>query len=200
MTTPDSSDNNQPKQTEAAENNQGEPTSEINLSTPWGNSNYMSVRLPKESNSIEGPITLIRGNNADSSQPENGEEAENNQGEISLSTPWGGENTGRIITNNFYGNPSLEGASTFIKERTQLHQIYIQEEAKTKRLWLILSVVSLLVALTLMVFAPEGRQTLSYWVGGALLIFAAGAAGYKRVWGKSSIFSVGADQDKEEIF
>lgn len=74
-----------------------------------------------------------------------------------------------------------------------------QEEQKTKRLWLVLAVVALLAALALLVFAPPGRETLSYWIGGALLIFAAGAAGYKRVWGKSKLFSVGADQDRRDL-
>lgn len=149
--------------------------------------------------------------NPDNNQADQSQEPDNSQSElgdestIRLSTPWGRENIistrGKKLSlaNEYtYSGSAPAEARAFITERTQLHQTYIQEEAKTKRLWLILSVVSLLVALTLMIFAPEGRQTLSYWIGGALLIFAAGAAGYKRVWGKSSIFSVGADQDRHE--
>ncbi len=73
------------------------------------------------------------------------------------------------------------------------------EEEKTKRLWLIMAFVAMLAALLILVYAPPGRETLSHWLGGALLIFAAGAAGYKRVWGKAPGFSVGADQDKREF-
>jgi hypothetical protein len=88
--------------------------------------------------------------------------------------------------------------SQFISERTKLHQVYIQEEARTKRLWLSLAVFLLIAALALIMFAPPGREILSYWIGGALLLFAGGAAGYKRVWGKSNVFSMGADQDQHE--
>ena len=72
-------------------------------------------------------------------------------------------------------------------------------EQKTKRLWLMLSVASLLVALLIVTFAPAGRETLSYWIGGGLVIFAAGSAGYKRVWGRGPKVSIGADQDKRDI-
>ncbi len=80
-----------------------------------------------------------------------------------------------------------------------MHKAYIEEQEKTKRLWLVLSVIALLSALALIVFAPEGRETLSYWIGGALLVFSAGAAGFKRVWGKSKVFSLGADQDTNQL-
>ncbi len=57
----------------------------------------------------------------------------------------------------------------------------------------------ILGAAGLLVFAPEGRETVSYVIGGALSIFAAGAAGFKRVWGKTPITSVGADQSQEQL-
>jgi hypothetical protein len=68
------------------------------------------------------------------------------------------------------------------------------ELEKTKRLWLILTVVSILVALTLITFAPEERETLSYWLGAALVLFAAGAAGYRRVWATALGTSLTADR------
>lgn len=79
-----------------------------------------------------------------------------------------------------------------LKERNRL--LLLQEEHRTKRLWLALAAGSTLIALLIIVFAPEGRETLSYWIGATLLIFAAGAAGYKRVWGKAPGVGVGADQ------
>lgn len=84
-------------------------------------------------------------------------------------------------------------------QKDHLAAEHLIELEKTKRLWLILSVAALLVALLIITFAPEGRQTLSYWLGGALLVFAAGAAGYRRVLGKAPGFSVGADQDKRKM-
>ncbi|WP_176464520.1 hypothetical protein [Flectobacillus sp. BAB-3569] len=42
--------------------------------------------------------------------------------------------------------------------------------------------------------APEGKETLSYVVCGLLFIFAAGAVGYKRVWGKIPFTEFKADQ------
>jgi hypothetical protein len=44
----------------------------------------------------------------------------------------------------------------------------------------------------------SGRETLSYWIGATLVIFAAGAVGYKRVWGKTKDVSMGADHRSEE--
>ena len=75
----------------------------------------------------------------------------------------------------------------------------IPETEKTKRLWLALAFVAMLAALLILVYTPPGREMLSYWIGGALLIFAAGAAGYKRVWGKAPGFSVRSGQDKEKV-
>lgn len=105
----------------------------------------------------------------------------------------------RLTSLNFEAD-SLEEAEIhkeMLKEMLVLERY--KEEQKTKRLWLVLAVVAVLVSLILITFAPDGRETLSYWIGGVLLIFAAGAAGYKRVWGKSKLFEVGADQDKRDL-
>jgi hypothetical protein len=109
-------------------------------------------------------------------------------GEIRLSTPWGGPEPTNVSTN---GGEIV--SATFIRERTRVHEVYIQEQSKSKRIGLVLSAVLILAATLILVFAPPGREQLSYWIGAALLVFAAGAAGYKRIWGRSAVFSVGAD-------
>ena len=87
----------------------------------------------------------------------------------------------------------------FVRERTRVHETYIIEQERTKRIGMILSVMLILGAGALILFAPEGRETLSYWIGAALIIFAAGAMGYKRVWGKSKNVVIGADQDQRDL-
>ncbi len=90
------------------------------------------------------------------------------------------------------GEPESE--ITFIQERTRVHEIYIREEARTKRLTLIIAVVLFLLGCSVILFAPSGREAAFNWIGAAILVIAAGSAGYKRVWGKSKLFEVGADQ------
>jgi hypothetical protein len=82
----------------------------------------------------------------------------------------------------------------FIRLRTELHREWLRESEKTKRLSLALAAVLVLAAFGAMLFAPAGREVLSYWAGGALLVSAAGAAGYKRVWGRTALGSMGGDQ------
>ena len=50
------------------------------------------------------------------------------------------------------------------------------------------------LALTLIALYPEGREHQVYAISTALLVCAAGAFGYKRVWGKAdSLAEVGAE-------
>ena len=88
---------------------------------------------------------------------------------------------------------------TFLQERTRLHETYIKEQERTKRIGMIAAMILILGAAALILFAPAGRETLSYWIGAALVIFAAGAMGYPRVWGKSKNISFGADQDQRDL-
>jgi len=94
---------------------------------------------------------------------------------------------------------SAEVESDFLKERTRLHELYIRQEALNRRIGLILAFLLILSAALFVLFAPEGRQTLSYWIGAALVIFAAGAAGFGRVWAKAMQISFGADGDKRAL-
>ncbi|ENU5815648.1 hypothetical protein ACE34P_003248 [Vibrio fluvialis] len=122
---------------------------------------------------------------------------EKNKGDkssIHISAPWGGSNIMQSVSRVSRDNPV--DPNHFVSERTRVHEAYIIEQEKTKRLSLILSAVLLLAACLIFIFAPEGREQVSTWIGVALVITAAGAAGYKRVWGKSKIISFGADNGR----
>jgi len=100
-----------------------------------------------------------------------------------LSTPWGGTNiVGRRGMSASLANCKTDKTSdTFITERTRLHELFIREQAKTKRLSLILAATLLLAAVAAVLLAPSGREVVSYWLGAALFVFSAGAAGYGKV-------------------
>jgi hypothetical protein len=103
-----------------------------------------------------------------------------------MSSPWGTD-----------AGASMEfKADDMIRGRTELHVQALKEEEKTKRLALVVTAVMVLGAMLGIVFAPAGREVVSYWIGATLLVFAAGAAGYKRVWGRSRLLDVGGDQNK----
>ncbi len=129
------------------------------------------------------------------------EDSESGIVDISLSTPWKSSqsvrmsNVAKCRANNV-DHPFGQG---FVKERTRLHETYIRETARTKRIGLVLAFALILSGALVVLFAPPGRETLSYWMGAALVIFAAGAVGFGRVWGKASRISFGADQDRREL-
>lgn len=89
----------------------------------------------------------------------------------------------------------------YMAARTPLHlQVFnnemeldftrIKEEQKTKRLAMILSVLLILSAMLIILFAPEGKQELSFWLGGAILISVAGILGFTRMKIKSNDIGV----------
>ncbi len=114
----------------------------------------------------------------------------NKQDEVKLSAPWGGYQQKFSQSGKF--NHS-EASKHFVEERSKVHTQYIIEQEKTKRLGLVLSVILLIVAMLIVLFSPEGKEIVSYWIGGALLLFSAGAAGYKRLWAKTPLIEVDAD-------
>ena len=120
-------------------------------------------------------------------------EENNNRNEINISTPWGGS---KIAEHRQSAVGSDEVTIEFVKERTRLHESYIKEEANSKRLALILSAFLFVTALFVVMFAPAGREKLSYWVGATLLLFSAGAAGYKRLWVKAPLITFEANDKK----
>lgn len=126
-----------------------------------------------------------------STQSKSGEKVPTDKSRIELSVPWGGP---------LQVGPSGDGSEDlFIKERTRLHEYYIRQESINKRIGLILAFLLILAAVLVVLFAPEGRETMSYWVGAALIVFAAGAVGFGRVWAKASQISFGADGDKRPL-
>ncbi|MDU9050768.1 MAG: hypothetical protein Q3M30_18115 [Candidatus Electrothrix sp. Rat3] len=130
----------------------------------------------------------------------NGNEDNNEKaGRIELSVPWELKPNIGHVPINISEKSSSEIYHLFIKERTRLHEIYIREQSKNKRIGLVLSFLLILMASLLLIFAPEGRETLSYWIGTALIIFSAGTLGFGRVWGKAANISFGADQDKRNL-
>ena len=123
--------------------------------------------------------------------------------EVNLSVPWDLGLSLRTyfawLRYNSIGTSSEDVAKLFVKERTRLHESYIREQERTKRVGLILSAILILAAAGMVLFAPSGRETLSYWIGAALVIFAGGAGGYKRVWGKTKSITFAADQDQRKL-
>jgi hypothetical protein len=118
-----------------------------------------------------------------------------NEIRISLSTPWGNipQALGRASRCNLDGDAQVD---LFIRERSRLHEIYLHGEERSRRFGLLLAFMLIVIAAAFIQFAPTGREKMSYWVGGALLIFAAGASGFGRIWGRTSRISFGADQDR----
>lgn len=80
-----------------------------------------------------------------------------------------------------FGTSDPEAGKLFLETRSQLHALYIRETEKTKRTALWLAAGLLALACLIPVFAPVGRETISYWVSIALFVFAAGAMGYSSI-------------------
>lgn len=114
---------------------------------------------------------------------------------ICLSTPW--ISTANVFTSAswmpWHIRESRKLQALFLAERSRVHEVYIREEHKTKRLSMIIAATLTMVSVVIMVFAPAGRETLSYWLGAAILVIAAGSMGYKRIRGKTPGFSLRAD-------
>jgi hypothetical protein len=79
------------------------------------------------------------------------------------------------------GTRSSEVAKHFITERTRAHEKYIKETETTRRIYIYLATILLIFACVIPVFAPPGREPISYFASLTLLIFSAGAAGYTTI-------------------
>src|SRR5262249_28254928 len=79
-----------------------------------------------------------------------------------------------------------------VEVRSRVHEEWIRQNARTKRLALIIGAVLFFAGCQVIVFAPSGRETVAAIVGAAMLVVAAGTAGYRRVWGRRPLVSVGA--------
>ena len=105
---------------------------------------------------------------------------------INISAPWD-EDCRLVYLDDLDESSISDSAKHFVSERSKVHLAYIMEQEKSKRLGLILSVILLLSAMLIILFAPKDKEILSYWLGAALTIFSAGAAGYKRIWAKGPL-------------
>ena len=92
----------------------------------------------------------------------------------------------------------VETHTAFSRERSRVHEVFICERAKNERLGLVLSFLLILAATSAVLFAPQGRETMSYWLGAALLVFAGGASGFGHVWAKTPGFSFGAGSSSDD--
>jgi hypothetical protein len=71
--------------------------------------------------------------------------------------------------------------NTFVRERTAAHTEYIRQTEKTKRTGYGLAAGLLAIAIVIPVFAPSGRETVSWITSATLALFAAGAFGFSRL-------------------
>ena len=100
---------------------------------------------------------------------------------MELTPPWVSDGQHRICAyepSNISESIDDLTNETFIMERTRLHEIYIKEKERTKRLYLLLSASLIALAAILPVLAPAGREITSYLVSASILVFCGGAAGY----------------------
>jgi hypothetical protein len=100
-------------------------------------------------------------------------EARQTEAYADLAAPWRMSNIGYAL------HPAE--MEEFIRLRTDLHGLYIREAQRTHRIGMGLAAALLAFACAIPVFAPPGRETLSYWVGLALFVFAAGSMGYSSI-------------------
>lgn len=119
---------------------------------------------------------------------------------VSMSPPWVGDKS--CIRNNW----AMQNASSsydderlieFVKRRSEVHERYISETEKTRRLSLGLAALAFIAALLVLAFVPKDDSILSYGIAVTLLVTAAGAAGYKRVWAKTSKIEVSVDENSQ---
>ena len=75
-----------------------------------------------------------------------------------------------------------KSADLFVQERTALHALFVTETQKTKRLGLILAAGLLALACIIPIFAPAGREVVSYWISISLFVFSAGAIGFTNIF------------------
>lgn len=73
---------------------------------------------------------------------------------------------------------SIESLNNFVAVRTGLHSQYITQLEKTKRISIITCAALIGLSILLPVFAPDGRETVSYLGAAALVVLAAGVAGF----------------------
>src|SRR5216684_338872 len=101
-----------------------------------------------------------------------------NQITTKLIPPWGDDPCMQAIAQ---GRLADQATAAFIAKRTELHQTFVRETEKTRRLGLLLTACLLALGCCIPIFAPLGRETLSWWISAALFVFAAGAMGFTTI-------------------
>ncbi|MEM0966108.1 MAG: hypothetical protein AAGJ81_08180 [Verrucomicrobiota bacterium] len=119
--------------------------------------------------------------------------SENELSEVNLSAPWGTVNGCQNIA-----RVSRIDAKEFVETRSKVHETYIIENEKTKRMCLWIACISFISSCLVLIFGPEGKEVMTYLLGASLMIISAGAVGYKRVWGKTEKFEFGASNFEEK--
>ena len=132
---------------------------------------------------------------------ENEKDGNKQRSRISMTTPWdGGISNVAAVSRHTRGDIGPQGAESmgdidlnnFVKERSVVHTEYIRQAEITKRWAMIVGSVCILLSAIVLVFAPEGREIISYLIGIVLLIVAAGAFGYSRIKIRKDDLEVGA--------
>lgn len=118
------------------------------------------------------------------------------RGRVRLSAPWSHVLVGDH--RQMAACVSDADLESFVTVRSRVHALYIAEEHRTKRLGMIVGAALVAAAAALMVFAPPGREVMSYWVGAALVIVAAGCLGYQRVAARAKNIMVGVDGNSSD--
>lgn len=72
----------------------------------------------------------------------------------------------------------INGPPSTIEAVLKVQAANIAERHKTRRMGFVVSAVLTLASAAILVFAPENRETVAQWVGAALFIAPAGAAGF----------------------
>ena len=131
--------------------------------------------------------------------------SEKSKSKVSMTAPWNvqGGPYRNVATRFSRGDiPSQFGETIgdidlnrFVKERSLVHSEYIRQAETTKRWAMIVGCICIVASAIILIFAPEGRESVSYLIGLVLFIVAGGAFGYGRVWMKNNKGEIGASRD-----
>ena len=84
---------------------------------------------------------------------------------VSLSPPWENEIRAGLLHGQYYmmnrfftGGSDIDDIQSFIIERTKVHETYIKEKEKTKRITLLISALFLIASITIILFSPDSKK------------------------------------------
>ena len=116
---------------------------------------------------------------------------------INLTSPWGGlgPNQGTAFVGSKLDSDTQKH---FLSARSKVHETWIIESNKTRRVSLIVSAVLVIAAAALLVFSPKEKEIISYGVAGAIVLLSSGIAGYGFLKIKTKNFSAESKKDSRE--